>query len=264
MDRRAAALPHALTGREVGTEVETLREIAAAAAAMATEVSCAAAPADMWPALARWSVSVVPGAEHACVARCETRGWRTLTSTHGGLERWSRDGAARGIASEALAHRRPSSIDDLELDTSASDARLTRLPGRGIRSLLALPLDSGDDPLDLVLILAAGRCAAFGEPAHSAATLFAAQAGLALKACSARRKAEHLELALASSREIGAATGILMARDLVTRDQAFDLLRRASQTQNRKLSEVAAAVVHSGQLDGRSSRPRRERKCRAG
>jgi AmiR/NasT family two-component response regulator len=43
---------------------------------------------------------------------------------------------------------------------------------------------------------------------------------------------------------IGQAKGILMARQGVSGDEAFDVLRRASQRQNRKLRDVATDVVN--------------------
>jgi len=58
-----------------------------------------------------------------------------------------------------------------------------------------------------------------------------------------------LERALDSSREIGVAMGIVMARHTLTVDQSFDLLRRVSQRLNRKLREVALDVTRAGELD---------------
>jgi AmiR/NasT family two-component response regulator len=40
-----------------------------------------------------------------------------------------------------------------------------------------------------------------------------------------------------------------MARRLVTRDQAYDLLRRASQHSQRKLADIAAEVADIGILE---------------
>lgn len=56
----------------------------------------------------------------------------------------------------------------------------------------------------------------------------------------------RLQVALASNRDIGTAMGILMRVHLVSQDEAFDLLRRASQHSHRKLREVAADVIFTG------------------
>jgi hypothetical protein len=78
--------------------------------------------------------------------------------------------------------------------------------------------------------------------------LLASQASLALSAQLALEEADNLRVALGSNREIGVAIGILMNRHLLTREEAFDALRTASQDQNRKLVHIAAEVVDSGDL----------------
>jgi AmiR/NasT family two-component response regulator len=64
-------------------------------------------------------------------------------------------------------------------------------------------------------------------------------------------KAEHLQLALGHSRDIGAAVGILMAHHKMQQVDAFELLRSTSQDQNRKLYELALEVVSTGELPAR-------------
>jgi AmiR/NasT family two-component response regulator len=46
---------------------------------------------------------------------------------------------------------------------------------------------------------------------------------------------------------IGQAQGILMERERVTAEQAFDILRRASQHLNEKLRDVAQNLVETGE-----------------
>jgi DNA-binding response OmpR family regulator len=64
----------------------------------------------------------------------------------------------------------------------------------------------------------------------------------------AEEKAANLERALASNRQIGAAMGILMARHRLTDDQAFDMLRKASQHRHVKLRDVAEEVTMTGEI----------------
>jgi hypothetical protein len=52
-----------------------------------------------------------------------------------------------------------------------------------------------------------------------------------------------LELALRSSRTIGKAVGILMESRKLSEDDAFAVLKQASQDGNRKLREIAAEIV---------------------
>jgi len=54
---------------------------------------------------------------------------------------------------------------------------------------------------------------------------------------------DQLRQAVATRDVIGAAKGILMQSQSCTRDEAFDILRRASQRENRKLREIAEEVV---------------------
>ena len=62
----------------------------------------------------------------------------------------------------------------------------------------------------------------------------------------ARRQIDHLQRALVSNRRIGAAMGILMYRHKIEDDEAFHLLRAASQTGHRKLHDVAEDVINKG------------------
>jgi len=63
-----------------------------------------------------------------------------------------------------------------------------------------------------------------------------------------REKIANLEIALGTARRIGAAMGVLMARQKVTDAMAFDLLRDASHDSQRKLRDVADVVLMTGAL----------------
>jgi hypothetical protein len=73
------------------------------------------------------------------------------------------------------------------------------------------------------------------------------------------RHVHHLKRALQTNRGIGVAIGVLMATHKVTEQQAFDLLRIASQSSNRKLVDIAADVVETGCLDVNPDAARRHR-----
>ena len=66
---------------------------------------------------------------------------------------------------------------------------------------------------------------------------------VALRAYHDRRTAETLRDGLRSNREIGKAVGLLMAFHQISDDDAFGMLRKASQDMNIKLAEVARQVV---------------------
>jgi AmiR/NasT family two-component response regulator len=75
------------------------------------------------------------------------------------------------------------------------------------------------------------------------------QAGADLAA--ARADVAELQRALATSRQIGMAMGILMERHRLTPEQAFDRLRDLSQRRNVKLRDLADQVVYTGDTDQR-------------
>ena len=98
------------------------------------------------------------------------------------------------------------------------------------------------------LNLYADRPGAFHPDAVDTATIFAALASSLVALNEAEDQAAHLEAALESSRSIGMALGVLMSARKVTQEQAFTLLRMASQQLHRKLRSVAAEVVETGTL----------------
>ncbi len=79
--------------------------------------------------------------------------------------------------------------------------------------------------------------------------MLASFVSVALVAAQERRTAETLRSGLHSNREIGKAMGLMMAFHKITDDQAFAMLRSASQDMNIKLAEVARQVVeHHNQV----------------
>jgi AmiR/NasT family two-component response regulator len=68
-------------------------------------------------------------------------------------------------------------------------------------------------------------------------------------AAAAAALAANLQIALASSREIGMAMGIVMDRHKLSTDQAFDLLARISQRQHRRVRELALEITETGALE---------------
>ncbi|HEX8769931.1 MAG TPA: GAF and ANTAR domain-containing protein [Acidimicrobiales bacterium] len=115
----------------------------------------------------------------------------------------------------------------------------------GIRSVLALRLS----PAHLsALNLYARLPAAFGVIDRAKAGIFATLAGIALSSAEDRegdsRVADNLRKALQTSTIIGQAQGILMERERITANQAFDVLRRASQRLNIKVRAVAQDLVN--------------------
>lgn len=117
-----------------------------------------------------------------------------------------------------------------------------------INSMLAIRLYVEDCDFLAGLNLYAQGADAFDEQSETIIAILATHAALALSAATARARAGNLERALGSNREIGVAMGVLMAQHKITRDQAFGLLRLASQNSNRKLADIAMEVADTGVL----------------
>jgi AmiR/NasT family two-component response regulator len=90
---------------------------------------------------------------------------------------------------------------------------------------------------------------AFDDLAETTALVLSTHAALALAGAIRRERIDNLERALQTNREIGVAIGILMTRHLGTQQQAFDLLRVASQRTHRKISDLAQDVIDTGDLE---------------
>jgi hypothetical protein len=121
-----------------------------------------------------------------------------------------------------------------------------RATAAGIRSILALPLNESG-----ALNLYARLPGAFGVVDRARAAILASLADLALSVAHSHeaeeRRSDNLNLALGTREVIGQAQGILMERERITPDQAFGILRRASQHLNRKLRDVAQDLVDTGE-----------------
>jgi hypothetical protein len=62
-------------------------------------------------------------------------------------------------------------------------------------------------------------------------------------------RADNLEQAMHTSREIGIAIGIVMSRHKLTQVPAFELLRMISQETNRKVRDIALDVIIAGDVE---------------
>ena len=101
---------------------------------------------------------------------------------------------------------------------------------------------------------------AFDPVAISHAQTFAGHAAIALANAhlydTTANMAQHMQSAMASRAVIEQAKGIIMGERRCTPDEAFAILTKVSQDSNRKVRDVAAALVARAQRgDGRARRP---------
>lgn len=118
----------------------------------------------------------------------------------------------------------------------------------GINSLLSVRLYLEDSDLLAGLNVYSKQHDAFDEADEGVATLLATHGALAVMAAQRLDKIDNLGKALLTSRRIGAAIGVLMAMRKTTYDQAFDLLKIASQHTHRKLAHIAEEVLETGEI----------------
>jgi hypothetical protein len=93
--------------------------------------------------------------------------------------------------------------------------------------------------------------AAFGAADRAQGQLYATLARLAIDSAEERAAGEiragNLQAALRTRELIGQAQGILMERERITAEQAFAVLRRASQHMNMKVHQIAQSLVETGE-----------------
>jgi len=125
----------------------------------------------------------------------------------------------------------------------------------GVRSTLSLPMLSGERAVG-ALNFYAGIDRGFGEAEVETGQLFALQAAVVVMNAQAywgaRLKSEHLQLGLVNREMIDLAKGIIMNAMACGPDEAFDILIKQSQQENRKLRDIAAEIVARAQRQRRS------------
>lgn len=147
----------------------------------------------------------------------------------------------------------------MRVDSYAEDQRWPRFATaalrHGVHSSLSVPLMAGTEPVG-ALNLYSETTLGFAD-AEPTSTVFATQAAITLANSTAFHRAsalaDNLGIALGHRDTIGQAKGILMAQRGLSPDEAFDVLRRASQHSNRKVYDLAVEVVErrsADELDG--------------
>jgi hypothetical protein len=208
---------------------------------------------DVLADLARSSLRLLPHAEHAATSRRERQGFVTVGATSEVPNRVDRIQyeLGHGPCVDAILAENLFNVGDLRADERWPDFGRRAAEETGILSMLSFRLffeDAVSADLAAGLNLYASKPEAFDEIDETVLGLIATHGALAVSAAQQRRRADGLSTALQSNRDIGAAMGVLMARLLVTREQAFDLMRIASQRTNRKLRDIALEVLDRGTL----------------
>jgi len=199
--------------------------------------------------IAELGARTVPGCDLLSVS-APARGTRTVA--HWGddpdpLDQAQYDADA-GPCLEAIRAVSRISIDDISRESRWPEFRAAALEQRVVGSL-SLPLVAADQVLGSLNVYTR---TSVGDDGTRVADLFAEQAAIALYNATMSSdlldRSDDLRAALLTRDVIGQAKGILMYQRRITADQAFDVLRVASQRANRKLRDIAVEVAETGVL----------------
>jgi GAF domain-containing protein len=153
--------------------------------------------------------------------------------------------SGHGPCLDAFRHGTTIVVSSLDRDDRWPEFASTAI-AHGIHSTLSLPMLSGEGSLG-ALNLYARTERAFDDDHAQTGELFAAQAAVVLTNAhaywGARLKSEQLQVALEGRQPIDLAKGIIMSALGCAPDEAFDVLVKQSQRENRKLRDVAAEIV---------------------
>jgi GAF domain-containing protein len=203
-------------------------------------------------------VRVIPGCDGAGVSVIAGRRILTVAQTDETAERVDqiqRETGQGPCIVAATQQDAPASVivDDMQAESRWPDYA-NRVSAIGVGSMIAFPLRA--DELLGSLNLYATKPHAFTQEDGAVGAVFAAHAAVALANAQTHaadtREIESLRIALDTRSVISQAVGILMEREQISSDQAFQRLSTLSQHLNRKLRDVAQDVLRfreQGRID---------------
>jgi hypothetical protein len=238
----------------MGSPLSTPQELLDIYIGLDQELSAAAAhtESESMSVVVEQAVRTIPGAEQASLTDRREGRFRTPVSTGPMATNGDRIQYAltAGPCVEVILGGGVVRTGDIAGDSRWPVAGPRMRDEAGVHSLLSFRLFSEEEPDRTVgLNLYATAPDAFDEWSELMGTVVATHAALALSGAAARDRVTNLQRALASNRRIGMAMGVLMAVHKITDDDAFTLLRIASQNTNRKLIDVADEVIATGALE---------------
>ncbi len=145
-------------------------------------------------------------------------------------------------------------IDDMRTEQRWTDYAAQVLP-HGVRSSLTIPLPFQGAVIGALNVYSTQPGTFATAEALDAAVTVAETIAVTVANVYAHARlgeeAVNLRRAMESRAVIEQAKGVLMTQRRVDADQAFEILREASQRYNRKLRDIAAGIVDSVQAHGR-------------
>lgn len=192
--------------------------------------------------ICKLAVETIDGCDHAGISlvdgrRIETRGASDHVPTAVDRIQYAAD---EGPCLDAIRDHETLHVEDLADEERWPSFAHRAADETGVRSMLSFRLFAEEETIG-ALNLYSKDVGAFDEEADRVGAVFAAHAAVAMVGA---RRAHQMDEAIRSRDTIGQAKGILMAREGISEDEAFDLLRRASQRMNVKLRTVAEQIAH--------------------
>ena len=200
---------------------------------------------EMYEAICKAALHLVDGCDHASIMLRKND--RFVTSA-------ASDDTARLIDRLEREVGEGPCVDAIEEEAAQLDADLTEAPTwpklrerivaeTPVRGMAGFRLLVDNRKVGALNLFSDRPRALTGDSVDQAAVL-AAFASVALMAATHKEQARTLREGLDSNREIGKAIGLMMAFHKVGDDEAFAILRKASQDMNLKISEIAGQIVH--------------------
>jgi GAF domain-containing protein len=214
---------------------------------------------DLLQRLIQLAAQTLRGAASVSITLQDEGGYRTSNST-GRVALVIDEAQYEADAGPCLEALRRGEQVQVQLDEAVDrwPAFAARAREEGITGVLSTPLVLGADPGSVgAMNMYSAEGGTFDAAEQRTARMMAEHAavlvGTTSALLSARQANAQLETALASREVIGMAKGILMEREGCDRDEAFDILRRGSQRENRKLRDLADALVDRVEARGKES-----------
>ena len=213
-------------------------------AALARDLSSEEDPAATLQHIVDASVSLIDGCELAGITLAQRNGQvATSADTDARHEILSKlqEELGEGPCLDAVWDHRVVFVDDLARDERWPKWRPRAVQEQEVRSMICIQLFTHEDRVG-ALNLFSSSAGTFDEDQLEEAIAIGAHAAVAVAAA---ESIEHLEAGLRSRTVIGQATGLVMRNYGLNDHQAFNVLVRLSNEQNRKVATVAGELVRS-------------------
>jgi ANTAR domain/GAF domain len=215
------------------------------------DLSLLSTPEEVLRSVTRLAVERVGGAEYAGITQGRNGRFTSVAVTDDVVEQVDQIQyeLVAGPCVDAILEATVFCADDLRTDDRWPLFGKRAAESTGVLSMLAFRLYLENDPGQIAgLNMYSTTPMAFDEASEMTGMVLATAGAMAVTGALARERANNLEVALRSSREIGIAIGVLMAAHKTTRERGFDMLRIVSQATHRKLADIASEVADTGAL----------------